>query len=142
MKAKSDKYESFCREVTADKALIKFWNLYSSMQNKTKSKNIPDFTNDRGVWMRNDCEKGEALFERYTKQTDQQNEDERLMYVRRLRAHYEDDPSSVEIRPDIVRHHIRSSCDSAPGPDGVRYSHMKGVKKSKSLSSPLYSRRV
>ena len=42
--------------------------------------------------MRTDCEKGEALFERYRKQTDQENEQERLTYVRRLRAHYEDDP--------------------------------------------------
>ena len=96
LKAKSDKYESFCKEVTADKALIKFWNLYGSMQNKKKSKSIPDFTDDNGVWMSTDCEKGEALFERYRKQTDQENEQERLTFVRRLRAHYEDDPSPLQ----------------------------------------------
>ena len=34
MRSKSDRYETFCKEVTADKALIKFWNLYGAMQNR------------------------------------------------------------------------------------------------------------
>ena len=71
--------------------------------------------------------KGEALFKRNAKQTDQQDEDERHTYVRRLRAHFEDEPSSIEIQPDIVKHHIKHSKDSAPGPDGVRYSHLKSL---------------
>ena len=126
-KAKSEKYENFCREVTADKALIKFWNLYGAMNNKRKSRSIPDFTDENGVLMRSDSEKGEALFERYLRQTDQNNEEERVTYVRRLRAYYDDDPSNVEVLPDIVGHHIKCSRDSAPGPDGVRYSHMKSL---------------
>ena len=31
---KDDKYDEFCKEVTADKALHKFWQLYGAMKNK------------------------------------------------------------------------------------------------------------
>ena len=47
MRSKSDRYETFCKEVTADKALIKFWNLYGAMQNRRKTKTILDFTDDK-----------------------------------------------------------------------------------------------
>ena len=125
IKSKSDRYETFCKEVTADKALIKFWNLFGAMQNKRKARTIPDFTDDNGVWLHTDSEKGMAFFERFVKQTDQKNEEERAMYVSRIRAYYEEDTSTVEVQPHIVKHHIKCSGDSAPGPDGVRYSHMK-----------------
>ena len=62
VKAKRDKYETFCEEVTADKALIKFLNLYGAMHNKSKSRDIPDFSIVTGVVMRSDSEKGEVLF--------------------------------------------------------------------------------
>ena len=48
-KAKSDKYERFCVEVTEDRALIKFWNLYGAMTNKRKPGGLPDFKNEDGV---------------------------------------------------------------------------------------------
>lgn len=37
---------------------------------------MPDFTDDKGMWMRTDCEKGGAHLDRFTKQIDQQNKDE------------------------------------------------------------------
>ena len=73
VKAKSKKYETFCEEVSADKALIKFWNLYGAMHNKHKAKKIPDFADENGLMLHSDREKGEAFFERYLKQTDQNN---------------------------------------------------------------------
>ena len=75
--AKCDKYEEFCKEVTADKALHKFWQLYGAMNNKQKSRTIPDFQREDNVWVRSDEEKGEALFNRYMLQTNQDNEQER-----------------------------------------------------------------
>ena len=79
--AKSKKYEEFCQEVTADKAMHKFWKLYGAMKNKQKSKSIPDFQRDDNIWVRSDEEKGEALFNRYLTQTDQDNELERKKHV-------------------------------------------------------------
>ena len=61
-KAKCRKYEEFCNEVTADKGLYTFWQLYGTMKNKRKARTIPDFQNDNNIWVRSDEEKGEALF--------------------------------------------------------------------------------
>ena len=49
----------FCEEVTADKAVIKFWNLYNAMHNKSRSRDIPDFVDDNGIWMHSDRENDE-----------------------------------------------------------------------------------
>ncbi len=36
--AKSMRYEEFCNEVTEDRALHKFWQLYGAMKNKQKTR--------------------------------------------------------------------------------------------------------
>ena len=47
--------------------------------------------------------------------------------MRRIKAHFKDDPRIADIRPEVVEHHIKSSEDTAPGPDGVKYSHLKAL---------------
>ena len=47
--AKSELYEDLCREVTSDKALHKFWQLYGPMKNKHKTKTIPDFQREDDI---------------------------------------------------------------------------------------------
>ena len=51
------------------------------MHNKSKSKTIPDFEDENGVLMHSDSEKGEALFERFLRQTNQNNEAERSAFL-------------------------------------------------------------
>ena len=126
-KAKSDKYERFCVEVTEDRALIKFWNLYGAMTNKRKPGGLPDFKNEDEVWVRSDSEKGEALFKRFVKQTNQNNEKERTDFLNRVRMHFRDEPPDVSVTTENITSCIKSSSDSAPGPDSVKYSHMKGI---------------
>ena len=126
-KAKSQKYEAFCEEVSADKALIKFWNLYGAMHNKAKSRVIPDFADENGVMLHSDSEKGEALFERFIRQTDQKNEAERSTFLSTIREYLEDEPQFAIVSSESVEAQIKASDDSAPGPDGVRYSHLKNL---------------
>ena len=75
--SKSARYEEFCHGVTEDNTLYKFWQFHRAMNNKKKIKGIPDFETEDKVWVRNDEDKGKALFSRYLRQTNQNNEDER-----------------------------------------------------------------
>ena len=41
--------------------------------------------------------------------------------------HFRDDPPVVSVTSDNLKSCINSGGDSAPGPDSVKYSHMKGL---------------
>ena len=123
--AKSKKYEEFCQEVTADKAMHKFWKLYGAMKNKQKSKSIPDFQRDDNIWVRSDEEKGEALFNRYLTHTDQDNELERKNMLNNLQMHFDDQTAGIELTSENVKDTIKSGSDTAPGPDGIKNCHLK-----------------
>ena len=123
--AKDAVYEEFCQEVSEDRALFKFWNLYRSMARKTKPSTICDFQCDDGTWAKTDQEKGEALFNRYLQQTDQQNEEERRNLLSAIRRQFEDEIFSFSLEESTVEKNISHSANTAPGPDGVRFSHMK-----------------
>ena len=58
------------------------------MHNKCKTRDLPDFDNKNGVVMSSDTEKGEVLFGSYLRETDQRNEDEKTLYLNRIRAHF------------------------------------------------------
>ena len=122
--AKCDKYEEFCKEVTADKALHKFWQLYGAMNNKQKSRTIPDFQREDNVWVCSDEEKGEALFNRYMLQTNQDNEQERKDLMNDLRVKFNGEHSDISLTPEAVKNLIMSGKDTAPGPDGIRKTHL------------------
>ena len=122
--AKSSKYEEFCNEVTADKALHKFWQLYGAMKNKRKSRTIPDFQKEDNIWVRSDEEKGRALFDRYLQQTDQDNELERRTLMNDLQVRFSGQLSAISLTPEDVKFYITHGKDTAPGPDGVRKSHL------------------
>ena len=65
---------------------------------------------------RSDEEKGKALFNRYLEQTNQENEVERRNTLNNLRIHF---------TSQTVKRTIMSGKDTAPGPDGLRNSHIK-----------------
>ena len=128
--AKSTRYENFCAEISDDKALHKFWEFHRAMNNKKKVKGIPDFETEDRIWVRKDDEKGEALFQRYLRQTDQKNEDERKALLYDISAHYEATNHRQYLSPNIkdnVKNCIKYAKNTAPGPDGVRYTHMKSL---------------
>ena len=51
---------------------------------------IPDFQTEDGVWVRTEEEKGKALFERYRKQTNQNNEAERRETMTAITRNYDE----------------------------------------------------
>ena len=65
---------------------------------------------------RSDEEKGKALFNRYLERTNQENEVERRNTLNNLRIHF---------TSQTVKRTIMSGKDTAPGPDGLRNSHIK-----------------
>ena len=125
--AKDEIYEEFCEEVTEDRALFKFWSLYRLMCRKNKPSSICDFQSEDGSWMKTDQEKGEALFNRYLQQTDQKNEVERRNLLNTIRQHFADEVPIYSLQESTVQKNISNASNTAPGPDGVRFSHMKSL---------------
>ena len=126
---KEDIYEEFSLTVTQDRSLHKFWQLHKAMNSAKKHKEIPDFRREDDVWVRTSEEKGTALLERYLRQTDQGNETERLDLVHDLQDQFEDDLRipHTPIKTDVLKRVITTSSDSAPGPDGVKYTDLKNL---------------
>ena len=94
------------------------------MKNRQKSRTIPDFQRDDDVWVKSDEEKGEALFDRYLKQTNQDNEVERRNMLNSLQMDFEGH-IPVQLYKEDVQCTIKILKDTAPGPDGLRKSHLK-----------------
>lgn len=94
------------------------------MNRQQTTTSIPDFTTENNKWAKTDAEKGEALFQRYLQQTDQRNEAERLDILNGLRTQFGDCLPAIAITPEMLEAALKRSADTAPGPDGVRYSHM------------------
>ena len=94
------------------------------MKNRQKSRTIPDFQRDDDVWVKSDEEKGEALFDRYLKQTNQDNEVERRNMLNSLQMDFEGH-IPVQLYKEDVQCTIKILKDTAPGPDGLRNSHLK-----------------
>ena len=94
------------------------------MKNKHKTKTIPDFQREDDIWVRSDEEKGQALFERYLQQTNQDNEIERRNLLNDLQMNFHDDVSDISLTAEEVKYYISSGKDTAPGPDGVRKAHL------------------
>ena len=94
-----------------------------------KHKEIPDFRTEDDVWVRTSEEKGTALLERFLRQTDQGNEAERVALMHDLQGLYEDELMipHTPIKADILKRVITTSTDSAPGPDGVKYTDLKNL---------------
>ena len=97
------------------------------MGRKSKPVSICDFQREDGSWVKTDQEKGEALFERYLQQTDQRNEDERRNLLNAIRQSFEGEIFSYSLSDSTVKGNIAHSANTAPGPDGVRFSHMKSL---------------
>ena len=92
-----------------------------------KAKEIPDFRREDGVWVRTPEEKGTALFDRFLRQTDQANEEERKTLLGSLQQVYEDELMMPHdpIKTDVLQGVIAQADESAPGPNGARYSDFK-----------------
>ena len=124
-------YEDFSVTVSEDRTLHKFWQLHKAMNRAKKPREVPDFQREDGVWVRTPEEKGSALLDRFLQQTDQNNEEERQALVNGLQEYYSEElmlPHSP-ILTSVVRNIIATAGESAPGPDGVRYSHMKTLQE-------------
>ena len=79
-----------------------------------------------------------AFLERYLQQTDQKNEDERLSLMNDLAMHYEDEDSfrfpPNELRAEVLGEIIKRAEESAPGPDGIRYSDLRALGEEELIS--------
>ena len=128
--AKDEIYEDFCVNVNEDRALFLFWKLYRDMQSKQRVQTIPDFQTEEGVWVRTEEEKGKALFERFCLQTNQRNEAERHVTMAAITRQYDDTLFTECITHENVSDCVKHATSSAPGPDGVRYAHIKALEES------------
>ena len=74
-------------------------------------------------------EKGLALLDRFLRQTDQGNETERSALLHGLQDQYESELRNphMPIKADVLKCVIATSSDSAPGPDGVKYTDLKNL---------------
>ena len=128
-KVKAELYEEFSQQVSEDKSLYKFWQLYASMNRAKRHGEMQDFRREDDQWVRTDEEKGTALFERYIEQTDQKNADNRKELLHSLQTGYGTDLlwPSVHLTAERLDRIIKHASDSAPGPDGVTYEHLKSL---------------
>ena len=126
---KEDIYEEFSLTVTQDRSLHKFWQLHKAMNCAKKQKEIPDFRREDDVWVRTSEEKGLALLERFLRQTDQDNESERSALLHDLQDQYDSELRNphMPIKADVLKSVIATSSDSAPGPDGVKYTDLRSL---------------
>ena len=91
--------------------------------NKAHSE-IPDFRREDDIWVRTPEEKGPAFLERFLRQTDQKNEEERCALVGRLQHYYEDDlnlPTS-DIKAETLSRIVAQSTDQTQRLDLMPYS--------------------
>ena len=72
------------------------------MKNKHKTKTIPDFQREDDIWVRSDEEKGQALFERYLQQTNQDNEIERRNLLNGFQMNFQYDVSDISLTAEEV----------------------------------------
>ena len=111
------------------------------MNNSKTKRGIPDFRREDDVWVRTPEEKGSAFFERFLRQTDQDNEEERSTLMPRLQYYYSDELAEPheEIKKETLVKVIAQANNSAPGPDGVKYEDLKnlGVQDMQSLTDML-----
>ena len=125
-KYKMQRWQQFTKEVSSDKTLTKFWQLHKSMNNintgKVSSATIKD---EAGQMLTSDGQKGSAFFQRYITQTDQGDPGAREALISDFTAVIRQEEYPAAIKVEEVRATIKRTADSSPGPDGVRYSHMK-----------------
>ena len=99
------------------------------MNKKYKSKFIPDFEDENRVLKHSDSKKGEALFELFLRQTDQNNKALRSAFLGSIREYFDIDPRIATLSPiaKSLESHIKASDNLAPGPVSVEYSHLKNL---------------
>ena len=125
--AKKEAWEEFTNTVTADKALGKFWRLHRQMNSRgrvTVAKNIRDAD---GRSLTKEADKVQAFLKRFLEQSDKGNielrKQAKVVADEACPTSEYQDPLSV----DEVRNVIMNSKESADGPDGVRYGHLKDL---------------
>ena len=113
------------KEIGGDKTLEKFWRLHRQMQRKDRPLTIGIIYGDDGTRLTTDIEKGEAFLRRFIAQTDHNDVDIRDAVRENLSGAIENEHYEDFIRVEDVKQVLRKAKDTAPGPDGVRYGHMR-----------------
>ena len=123
--ARQTKWKKYCEDLSRDTTLTEFWQFYQEMEGKSKETIPSDMIDTNGGLLKTNQEKGAALFERFIHQSDQSNLQEREQMLATLNtSHIQDDEITEEDFEAALR---CSSKDTAPGPDGVRYSDIRNL---------------
>jgi ribonuclease HI len=127
--AKQKKWDEFYGNMRADTTLKTFWRFHQSMNGIASRSGIPDFQTSDQILKKSDEEKGHAFLERYIEQTDQGDKEERLVIMEKLSELCVNAESieSLTVTCDIIQATLKRSLNSAPGPDGIRYSDIKNL---------------
>ena len=123
--ARGEKWKNYCEGLSKDTTLTEFWQFYQEMEGKSKASLAQDMLDENGSLLKTNTEKGTALFERFIQQSDQSNLNERRQILATLSSSIVQDDEVTE--EDFEAALRASSKDTAPGPDGVRYSDIRDL---------------
>ena len=122
--AKRAKWEAFAKEVSSEKALQKFWKLHKRMNNAQGGRTAT-MQDELGNTLQTDEARGRAFMERYMAQTHQGNIAQRKDTRDSVAEFVPDIPYGDPVTKEEVLSMLKKAKDSAAGPDGVKYSHVK-----------------
>ena len=126
--AKNEKWKQFCDTLSSDTTLTQFWQFYQRMEGKHNTPLPPDIVDTNGTVLKTNEEKGSALLKRFIEQSDQKHPDEKKKYMSKLNLNLTQTGLDDEITVDDLNEAItKSTKDTAPGPDRVRYSDIKNL---------------
>ena len=127
--AKDRQWKSFCDTLNRDATLTHFWQFYQQMEGCATNTAIPDLVDTIGVVLKTSKEKDSELLQRFTKQSDQNNLDERKAVWKVLNRALTEAGSKDDLITELEFTEALSgqSKDTAPGPDKVRYSDIKNL---------------
>ena len=123
--AKRDKWEAFASEVSSEKALQKFWKLHKAMKNRKQEGTTATIIDDQGNKLVTDEARGQAFMLRFMEQTHQGNINERKSAREKIASTVPDTPYGDKVTKEEVLNMLKTTKDSAAGPDGVKYTHIK-----------------
>ena len=127
--ARKAKWEAFAKEVSSEKALQKFWKLHKSMNKARRDSTIVGLVDEQGNRLTTDEARGSAFLERYIEQTHQHNIQQRKETRDIMDEAVPDTTYVNKVTKEEVEIALKSTKDTAAGPDGVRYSHIKAAEE-------------
>ena len=123
-RAVNQRWDGLCHK--ANLSATDFWHFHRSLD-KHRSAQRSILYDDEGNILRSDQEQGEAFLDRFIRQSDHNDTDERATLLNQLGDLCELAACDTPILKEEVIDAINSSKDGAPGPDGIKAPTLKSL---------------